>query len=134
MANVSRSGATASSPDETGIAQLGSARRMEAESRAGSASAAPTIKCVIAEAIGTNTIQELRMRNPVKALSILALGALALAQTRPDAVSTRRLRADLEFLCSNALEGRVSLSRSAEVSALYIAAAFEPVGLKPATR
>jgi hypothetical protein len=59
------------------------------------------------------------------------LCALALAQTGPDAVSVRRMRADLEFLCSNALEGRVSLSRSADVAALYIAAEFHRLGLKP---
>jgi hypothetical protein len=126
MAKVSRSGATASNPDETGIAHRGSARRMGADSRAGSASAAPTMKCVIAEAMGTNTIQEL------KPLLIFFLCALALAQTGADAVSARRLRADLDFLCSDALEGRVSLSRSADVAALYVAAEFERAGLKAA--
>jgi len=63
---------------------------------------------------------------------IFCLCALALAQTGADAVSARRLRADLEFLCSNALEGRASLSRSADVAALYIAAEFQRAGLKPA--
>jgi len=68
----------------------------------------------------------------LKPLLIFCLCALALAQTGADAVSARRLRADLEFLCSNALEGRASLSRSADVAALYIAAEFQRAGLKPA--
>lgn len=74
MAKVSRSGATAINPDDTGIAHRRSTRRMDVDSRAGSASAAPTMKWVIAEAIGT-TIQELRL------LLIFLLRALALAQT-----------------------------------------------------
>ncbi|MGJ5817025.1 M28 family peptidase [Paludibaculum fermentans] len=44
----------------------------------------------------------------------------------------RRLRADLEFLCSDALGGRVSLSHEAEVAARYIAADFQRSGLAPA--
>src|SRR5450755_4151321 len=52
MAKVSRSGATASNPHEPGIAHRDSAERMDCDSRAGSASAAPTMKCVIAEAMG----------------------------------------------------------------------------------
>ena len=51
MAKVSRSGDTASRPDETGIAQRGMTPRIVRDSSAGSASAAPTMKCVIAEAI-----------------------------------------------------------------------------------
>ena len=71
------------------------------------------------------------MRNPWKKLLLVLFCALAPAQTGPDASSARRMRADLEFLCSNALEGRASLSPSAEVSALYIAAEFERLGLRP---
>src|SRR5437899_2497724 len=51
MAKVSRSGATAKSPDETGIAQRGIMPRIDCASIAGSVSDAPTMKCVIAEAI-----------------------------------------------------------------------------------
>src|SRR5690349_1034102 len=53
MAKVSRSGATASRPDETGIAHCGRMPRIVRDSMAGSASEAPTMKCVIAEAMMT---------------------------------------------------------------------------------
>ena len=42
-----------------------------------------------------------------------------------------RLRADLEFLTSEALAGRVSLSPQAEIAARYIAADFARTGLAP---
>jgi len=67
----------------------------------------------------------------VRRLPLAALCALALAQTAPDAVSVRRLRVDLEFLCSGSLEGRLSLSRGAQIAASYIAAEFQRVGLAP---
>src|ERR1017187_8337569 len=51
IATVSKSGATASKPLVTGIAHRGSAPRRTRDSIAGSARAAPTTKCVIAEAI-----------------------------------------------------------------------------------
>jgi hypothetical protein len=51
MAGVSRSGATASKPAVTGMAHGFKTRRMVRDSIAGSASDAPTMKCVIAEAI-----------------------------------------------------------------------------------
>jgi Peptidase family M28/PA domain len=66
-----------------------------------------------------------------KRLPLAVLCSLALAQSAPDAVSVRRLRADVEFLSSNPLEGRVSLGRGADVAALYIAAEFQSVGLAP---
>ena len=50
---------------------------------------------------------------------------MALAQNE------RRIRADLEYLCSPALEGRVSLSPSADLAARYIAAEFRKAGLAP---
>ncbi len=43
-----------------------------------------------------------------------------------------RLRADLDFLCSDVLAGRVSLSPQADISARYIAAEFQRSGLRPA--
>ena len=59
----------------------------------------------------------------------IALAALAAAAQTPNGA---RLRADLDFLASDALEGRASLSRAADISALYIAADFARSGLKPA--
>lgn len=60
------------------------------------------------------------------ALTVCILGA----QSAPSP-QARRLRADLEFLCSDALGGRASLTREADVAARYIAAEFERSGLAP---
>ncbi len=73
----------------------------------------------------------------MKRAAVLRTLALALssvivpAQSVPGDASARRMRADLEFLCDGALQGRLSLSPEADVSARYIAAAFERAGLLP---
>jgi hypothetical protein len=54
--------------------------------------------------------------------------ALALAQGDP-AIDARRLRADLDYLCSPKLAGRLSLSPGAEQAARYIAEEFRKAGL-----
>ncbi len=56
----------------------------------------------------------------------------ALAQQGTDAIRVERLRADVAFLSSKALEGRKSLERGSEVAIQFIAAEFAKVGLKPA--
>src|SRR5262252_4641362 len=43
----------------------------------------------------------------------------------------QRLRADLMFLTSDALAGRLSMTLQADVAALYIAAEFQKAGLQP---
>src|SRR5919112_4879083 len=48
------------------------------------------------------------------------------------AVDSRILRAHLEFLADDALEGRRPGTRGGEVAAKYIAAQFERLGLEPA--
>src|SRR3954464_520523 len=68
----------------------------------------------------------------------IGLGALAIAGgllcQSPGVLPQRaRLRADLDFLTSQALAGRVSLSPQAEISARYIAADFQRSGLAPAS-
>jgi Peptidase family M28/PA domain len=73
-------------------------------------------------------------------LKLIALIPTALtAQTPRSSVETGlntiqapRLRADLTFLSSDALEGRMSLERGSEVAIQWIAAEFEKAGLKPA--
>jgi hypothetical protein len=60
---------------------------------------------------------------------ILALGTAA---PRGEQASRERLRADLEFLCSPPVEGRVSLSRGADTTAWYLAAEMRKIGLQPA--
>src|SRR5215472_2216389 len=67
------------------------------------------------------------------------LTVLALAQAPPDArlargfdrIRASDLRADLTFLSSDALEGRMSLDRGSEVAIQFIAAEFAKTGLHP---
>ena len=55
--------------------------------------------------------------------------AVAMAQSGPGAVSLSRMRAGLDYLCSEKLQGRASLSPGADRAARYIASAFEKAGL-----
>ena len=64
-------------------------------------------------------------------LALLCL--VGLAQVGPARVSLSRMRADLDYLCSEKLQGRASLSPGADLAAGYIASAFEKAGLLPAT-
>lgn len=75
---------------------------------------------------------------PLK-LAALCFAALALtAQTRTriatglEDIQAAKLRADLTFLSSDALEGRMSLERGSEVAIQWIASEFSKAGLKPA--
>jgi hypothetical protein len=63
-------------------------------------------------------------------LTRLALGLCALSSLLCQSES--RLRADLDFLTSDALAGRLSLTPQAEIAARYIAADFQKTGLLPA--
>lgn len=49
-----------------------------------------------------------------------------------NAISAKNLRADLTFLTSDALEGRLSLQRGSEVAIQWIVAEFTKMGLQPA--
>jgi len=48
-----------------------------------------------------------------------------------NAINAKNLRADLTFLASDALEGRMSLQRGSEVAIQFIAAEFAKAGLEP---
>src|SRR5689334_17405159 len=48
-----------------------------------------------------------------------------------NAIREKNLRADLTFLASDALEGRMSLQRGSDVAINFIAAEFAKAGLKP---
>src|SRR5207244_12535373 len=71
--------------------------------------------------------------------AVLRIAALAFAQAPPrariaiglDAIDGVRLKADLTFLSSDALEGRRSLERGSEVAIQWIASQFAAAGLKP---
>ena len=75
------------------------------------------------------------------ALLVMALGLCCAAQNQPDPriapgfnrIQTSDLRADLTFLSSDALEGRMSLDRGSEVAIQFIAAEYSKAGLKPVT-
>jgi len=71
--------------------------------------------------------------------STLLIATAALAQNGIDsrlatgfnAISAKNLRADLTFLASDALEGRMSLQRGSEIAIEFTAAEFAKAGLKP---
>jgi len=74
--------------------------------------------------------------NHAALLAALTLGAIgALAQDHEKAfaeLSERRLRADLTFLTSEPLNGRLSLERGSEVALHWIVSEFTKAGLQPA--
>src|SRR5450631_3967019 len=70
--------------------------------------------------------------------AVFLIASLACAQqTRSriaggfDSIQAARLKADLTFLSSDALEGRRSLERGSEVAIQWIATEFAKAGLKP---
>jgi hypothetical protein len=65
-------------------------------------------------------------------LSLTLLAGFLWAGQGPQTPEARRLHADLEFLTSQPLAGRVSLSPQADIAAQYIASEFERCGLQPA--
>ena len=73
------------------------------------------------------------------AVLLIVLSLSCLAQNRPDPriapgferIQASDLRADLTFLSSDALEGRMSLDRGSEVAIQFIAAEYAKAGLKP---
>ncbi|NDJ13979.1 MAG: M20/M25/M40 family metallo-hydrolase [Acidobacteriia bacterium] len=72
-----------------------------------------------------------------RCLLFLATGFLGFAQTRDriatgfDDIQAAKIRADLTFLASDAMEGRMSLDRGSEVAIQWIASEFAKAGLKP---
>ncbi|AFL86516.1 putative aminopeptidase [Terriglobus roseus DSM 18391] len=68
---------------------------------------------------------------------ILSLAAAALLVTslhaqKPDPALAAHVRADMDFLASDELHGRGSLTRDEHLAAQYCATVFEGLGLKPA--
>src|SRR5215475_11233470 len=69
--------------------------------------------------------------------AVFLIASLAGAQMKPrlaggfDSIQAARLKADLTFLSSDALEGRRSLERGSEVAIQWIASEFAKAGLKP---
>lgn len=69
-----------------------------------------------------------------KWMRILIAGAIVGggASAQVDAIRASDLRADLTFLSSDSMKGRMSLEQGSEVAAEWIAAEFAKAGLKPA--
>src|SRR5687768_4213916 len=72
-------------------------------------------------------------------MRLLAAGLLALAATAQaqspvpvDPDIARRVRADVEFLSSDLLEGRDTGSKGYAIAAEYVASQFRAIGLEPA--
>jgi hypothetical protein len=72
------------------------------------------------------------MRHWITGVGVVCIAGGLLCQTPASHPRRSRLRADLDFLTSEALAGRVSLSPQAEIAARYIAADFQRSGLDPA--
>jgi hypothetical protein len=65
------------------------------------------------------------------AAALLCAQPPARVQTGYDSIQPARLKADLTFLSSDALEGRLSLQRGSEIAIQWIASEFAKAGLKP---
>jgi hypothetical protein len=65
------------------------------------------------------------------AAALLCAQPSARVRTGYDSIQPARLKADLTFLSSDALEGRLSLQRGSEIAIQWIASEFAKAGLKP---
>jgi hypothetical protein len=59
------------------------------------------------------------------------LGAAAPARPSAESLAAERIRAHVEFLASDQLEGRATGTRGHEIAAAYVASEFRKLGLKP---
>jgi Zn-dependent M28 family amino/carboxypeptidase len=76
---------------------------------------------------------EVIMRFPLLAALCVATPFLTAAADVPEAVITpEAMRAHIEFLADDALEGRETGTRGHEIAANYVASQFRGIGLKPA--
>ncbi|HET6941984.1 MAG TPA: peptidase M28, partial [Sphingomicrobium sp.] len=66
----------------------------------------------------------------VAASAVLLVGA-APSNPRSDSLAAERVRAHVEFLASDLLEGRDTGSRGHQIAASYVASEFRELGLKP---
>src|ERR1039457_1507162 len=85
----------------------------------------------------TATIRSTQKESGMRVLPLLLTALWLFAQTPSrvatgyDSIQAPRLKADLTFLASDALEGRRSLERGSEVAIQWIASEFGKAGLKP---
>ncbi|ODP38078.1 M28 family metallopeptidase [Sphingomonas turrisvirgatae] len=71
------------------------------------------------------------MRLMIAAGLLLAAAAPTLAQDAEPRFSPDRVRADVQFLADDLLEGRDAGTRGYDIAALYVASRFEALGLRP---
>lgn len=64
-------------------------------------------------------------------LALVAAAAAPVPQKTVDPPAAQRVRADVEFLASDLLEGRDTGSRGYEIGASYVASQFRAIGLQP---
>lgn len=74
----------------------------------------------------------MRLATTTAALAALVLTVPATSQTAQPSFSADRVRAHVEFLSDDLLEGRDTGSRGHEIAARYVASQFDALGLKPA--
>lgn len=73
----------------------------------------------------------LRILVPLAALSLLGVTAPLPEQTADQLIAARTVRAHVEFLADDRLEGRDTGSRGHEIAAVYVASQFRQLGLEP---
>jgi Peptidase family M28/PA domain len=73
----------------------------------------------------------MRLFSLLFATTLLCAQPPARVQAGYDSIQPARLKADLTFLSSDALEGRLSLQRGSEIAVQWIASEFAKAGLKP---
>ena len=66
----------------------------------------------------------------IAASAVLLIGA-APTKPQPDSLAAERVRAHVEFLANDLLEGRDTGSRGHQIAASYVASEFRELGLKP---
>ena len=71
-------------------------------------------------------------RFSLAALAVLLIGAAPQHGLQANAAAAQRIRAHIEFLASDLLEGRDTGSRGHEIAANYVASEFRQLGLTPA--
>ena len=74
----------------------------------------------------------MRFIAPISLLLAVAAPLQAVTPTSADSASAQRVRADVEFLASDSLEGRDTGSRGYLIAADYVASQFRAIGLEPA--
>lgn len=74
----------------------------------------------------------MRLKPPALLLAILTLCLALSGQSKPAPAMARNIRAEMEFLASDALQGRGSGTQDELVSAVYLAAELRQIGIAPA--